>query len=472
MDMTSALGTRGQHHQKGGSVWWEEVRATLSLGWPLVLTSLAQVAMNTTDILFIGRLGPESLAAAALGSNLYLATFVIGLGLGIATSAMLAQTLGRARHAVRDARRTVRQALWICGLAIGPVWLVLWQAEAILILIGQAPELAAKAASFVHVLQWGMLPLWVFMVLRSFCAALERPRPPMLITILAIGLNALLNWLLVFGHFGLPALGLQGSALATLCSSIFMAIAMLTFVSWDRHLRRFYILGRFWRADWPRLVELARLAVPIIITLAFEMLVFNVAVMLMGLIGKNELAAHAIAIQVASLTFMVPVGLSQAGVVRVGLAAGRGDMAALARAGWVAIGLGTTFMSCTALLFLTAPEWIVSLFLGEITDENRTVAGFAAAFLGVAGIFQIVDGVQCLAAGVLRGLRDATIPMLIAALGYWVIGLPIGAWLAFKTSVGGVGIWIGLAFGLGSVAAMMLTRWAWRERLGLLKPYQ
>lgn len=472
MDMTTSLGTRGEHHQAGGNGWWDEIRAMLVLGWPLVLTSLAQVMMNATDVLFIGRVGPQALAAAALGTNLYIAAFVIGLGLGIATSAMLAQTLGRSRHAVRDVRRTVRQALWVCAFAALPVWLVLWQAETILLLIGQDPLLAAEAARFVHVLQWGMLPIWIFMVLRSFCAALERPHPPMLVTIVAIGLNVLLNWLLVFGHFGFPALGLQGSALATLISSVFMALALLAYILRDRHLRRFSILGRFWRADWPRLLELVRLAGPIIVTLAFEMLVFNVAVMLMGLIGKAELAAHSIAIQMASLTFMVPVGLSQAAVVRVGLAAGRGDMEGVARAGWVAIGIGVVFMSCTALLFVTAPSLIVGLFLGEITGEKVEVARHAAIFLGIAGIFQIVDGVQCLASGVLRGLKDATIPMLIAAVGYWVIGLPVGAWLAFKGGMGGAGIWVGLAVGLGSVAVMMLVRWSWRDRLGLLTPYR
>lgn len=472
MDMTTSLGTRGDHHQAGGNSWWEETRAMLVLGWPLVLTSLAQVLMNATDVLFIGRVGPQALAAAALGTNLYIAAFVVGLGLGIATSAMLAQTLGRSRHAVRDVRRTVRQALWICFFAVIPVWVVLWQAEAILLRIGQAPDLAAEAARFVRILQWGMLPVWIFMVLRSFCAALERVHPPMLVTILAIGLNALLNWLLVFGHFGLPALGLQGSALATLISSVFMALTLLAYILFDRHLRRFSILGRFWRADWPRLRELALLAVPIIVTLAFEMLVFNVAVMLMGLIGKDELAAHSIAIQMAALTFMVPVGLSQAAVVRVGLAAGRGDMVGVARAGWVAIGLGVVFMSCTALLFVTMPSLIVRLFLGEITEDKIAVARHAAVFLGIAGIFQIVDGIQCLASGVLRGLKDATIPMVIAAIGYWVIGLPVGAWLAFYGGMGGAGIWVGLAVGLGSVAVMMLLRWSWRDRLGLLTPYR
>ena len=278
-------------------VWRDEIRATLSLSWPMVLTNLAQVAMTATDVMMMGRLGPAALAAGALGSNLYFAPLIFGLGLMLATSPMIAVELGRRRHSVRDIRRTVRQGLWIAILVVVPIWILLWNSESILLAMGQEPELSRQAGIYVHWLQWAVLPFYFYIVLRSFISALERPGWALVIMFVAVAFNAFGNWLLIFGKLGFPAMGIAGSGLATTLSSVLMFAGLAAVVSVERHFRRYRVFGRFWRADWPRFMALLRLGAPIAGILAFEVTIFNAAALLMGLIDAASLAAHAIAIQ-------------------------------------------------------------------------------------------------------------------------------------------------------------------------------
>ncbi len=349
-----------------------------------------------------------------------------------------------------------------------PFWAVLWQGEAILLLLGQEPELAALGGDYLRALQWGRLPALWFVVLRSFVAALERPRPAMVVTLAAVLLNIFTNWVLMFGNLGAPALGLVGAGISSSIANTFQFLALLGYVLWDRRFRRYHLLGHFWRADWPKLLEVARIGVPIGLAILFEVSVFNAAVFLMGLLGTVPLAAHAIAIQLASVSFMVPLGLGQAATVRVGLAAGRGASEAVARAGWTALAMVTAFMVCMAATFLLAPEILIAMFLDEADPESAAVAALSVSFLAVAGLFQIVDGAQTVGAGVLRGRKDTRVPRLYAGAGYWGLGLPLGVTLAFGAGLGGLGIWIGLASALAVVAVMMVRRWHRRERLGLV----
>ncbi|MDP3255615.1 MAG: MATE family efflux transporter [Bosea sp. (in: a-proteobacteria)] len=442
----------------------------LRLGWPLVLTNLAQTAMTATDVLMMGRLGPEALAAGALGSNLYMAVLIFGIGVMAAVAPMLSIELGRNRHAVREIRRTVRQGFWAAATLVGPMWLFLWQTEAVLALMGQDRGLAAAAGSYMRALQWSLLPFFFYLVLRGFVAALQRPLVAMLVVLAAVLFNAFANWVLMFGRLGFPALGLFGSGLATSLSSTLMFAGLAWLVMRDHQFRRFRLFGRFWVADWPRYRAFWRLGLPIGAALAFEVLIFNGAAFLMGRISSTALAAHAIAIQIASLTFMVPMGIGQAATVRVGRAFGAGDREGIRRAGVVAIVLGVGFMALTALAMWFSPHWLVRPFLDLDRPGAIEVAALAMHFLVFAAIFQIVDGAQVVGSCLLRGLGDTRIPMLYAGLGYWVFGLPLSIALGFGTPLAGSGIWIGLAVALALVATLMLGRWWARERLGLMPP--
>ena len=438
--------------------WRGETRALVRLSVPLVLTNLGQIAMQTTDVLMIGRLGAVPLAASTLAVSVFFMLFIFGMGIAMATAPMIAQDLGRRPSAVREPRRTVRQGFW-ATLAVGlPSLLVLWQIAPILEAIGQDPDLIAGAEAYTHAAMWGLVPgLW-FIVLRNFTAALERPRPALVITLIGIAVNAVADYVLIFGAFGVPAYGLVGAGAATAVSAGFLFVGLLVVVLLDRRMRRYYILGRFWRPDWRRVRDVFKLGLPIAITLTFEVSLFAIAAQLMGLIGVAQLAAHQIAIQIASVTFMVPMGLGQAATVRVGLAVGRGDTPGILRAGLLALGLGVGFMALMALVMVTLPQALTGLFLDVALPANAAVVEFAVTFLIIAALFQIVDGGQAIGAGALRGMKDTRWPMIFAGVGYWLIGLGGGIALAFGLELGGIGIWYGLAAGLAFTAVLMIGR--------------
>jgi MATE family multidrug resistance protein len=448
--------------------WRAEARATLALASPLVLTNFAQALISATDVLLLGRLGPEALAAGALGVNLVNAFMFSGVGLVTAAAPMIARELGRRRSSVRDVRRTVRQTMWSAIVLVALFWTALSFAGPIFRLLDQPPALVEQATSFVHAVMWGMLPYFLFLALRSFMAALERPGWSLAIGASAVIVNGLLNYGLIFGHFGLPALGVVGAGIGSSITNLLAFLALSAVVVLHPRFRRYRLFRRFWRADWPRFRDVWRLGLPIAVTLAMEVTVFNAAIFLMGLIGTAEIAAHAIAIQLATLSFMVPLGVAQAATVRVGLAFGRRDATAAGLAGWTAFVMATGFMCMTAILLVMIPRTLVGLFLDLANPANAHVAALAVSFLFVAAVFQIVDGAQVVSAGMLRGLHDTRVPMLFAMFGYWVVGIGIGVGLAFGAGLGGLGIWIGLASGLATVAVLMTLRWIRREPLGLL----
>ncbi|MET3662128.1 MATE family efflux transporter [Aquamicrobium ahrensii] len=448
-----------------GHLWREEIRATLALAWPLVLTNLAQTAMTATDVMILGRVGPATLAASALGANLYFAPLIFGLGLMLATVPMMAREVGRRRNSVRDLRRTVRQGLWVAVLVALPIWALLWNGERILLAMGQEPALARDAGHYLRTLQWGLLPFFLYVVLRSFIATLERPGWATVAAFIGVTVNLVGNLVLVFGHLGFPRMGIVGSGLATSIANFSMFLGMVLVVTLDRRFRRYRLFGRFWRADWQRLRQLLWLGMPIAAMMAFETTLFNAAALMMGLIGASSLAAYAVVIQLCSVSFMIPLGINQAATVRVGIAYGAHDPEAIARAGWTSFAMGVGFMALSALVMMTLPRTLLGAFIDVDSPANAEVVKLAIGFLAVAALFQIVDGAQAVAAGMLRGLQDTTIPMIYAAFGYWGIGLPLGIALAFHFGFDGVGVWIGLSAGLAVVAVLLLTRWLRRRRL-------
>jgi multidrug resistance protein, MATE family len=448
--------------------WRDELRATMSLAWPLILANLTQQVIQATDVLLMGRLGASQLAAATLALNLTFTLNVLMLGLLIASSPMMATALGQRFNAVRDVRRTFRAGLWLLVFALPPYWLLLWHVGDLMRLFGQSDELARQGQTFLRAYMWCTAPWLLFQLLRNFVSALERARVVFWLSLFGIVLNALLSWALIFGHFGMPALGLLGGGVGSTLTWLIMCGALIGVVLRDRQFRRFHLFGNWWRFDGQRILAMVGLGWPIGVTMALEMGVFALAAYFMGWIGAPAVAAHAVALQLAALTFMVPLGLGQAATVRVGLALGRRDDPGIARAGWTAWVLGVGFMGAMAVGMWAFPRQLVTLFLDDV-PANALVIDLAVSFLRVAAAFQLVDGAQVIGAGMLRGLHDTRWPLLFALFGYWIVGLGIGAWLAFGRDWQGVGIWVGLASGLAVVSVLMLARWAMRDRLCLTR---
>ena len=445
-----------------------EFRATLRLAVPLATANLLQMLVYAMDVIFAARLGQQALAASSLGVT------IIGLmmwcfsGLTGACAPLIAAELGRRAHAVREVRRSVRMALWLsvlCGL-IGMA--IAANGETILLATGQDPVIAARAGEFMGVLLWAMIPLIWANVLRSFVSALGRPAFATLITFLAILVNGLGNYAFVFGHLGAPELGLTGSALASVLTGWITVIAYVGLIYGDRRLRRYHVLGRWWRPEWQRLRKLLAIGLPIAAIILAEGGLFSSAAFLMGLIGEAQLAGHTIALQVAALAFQVPFGIGQAVTIRVGYHFGAGDRAAVSRAGQAALVLVLAYMALPAALMVFAPRLVLSLYIGSDAWSAAPMVLFAVQYLAIAAAFQLFDGAQAVLAGALRGLQDTRMPMVLALVGYWIFGFGTSVLFGFFTPLSGLGVWLGLAVGLVVVTGLLLWRWRARERLGLL----
>lgn len=440
-------------------VWLREIRETLALTGPLALTQLGQVAMLTTDVVLIGRLGEEALAAGALGHVVLFSALVIGMGTVMATAPLAAQAYGAGRP--RTLRRVVRQGLWIALLLTLPFCLLVAPvAGDILRALGQPAGVAARAHEFLSTLLWCLPGAIGFVVLRNFAAAVGRPLSALWVMLAGVPLNALLAWALIFGHLGAPRLEMAGAGLASALVNLFMFAAMLAIATRMAPFRRYRILGRFWRPDWSTFRRIFTLGMPIAGAFLMEYGIIAFAAVMMGWIGATAIAAHQVALQIASISFMVPFGIGQAATVRVGHAVGRGDADGVRRAGWCAFVLGVAFMAAMSALIVAMPESLAALFIDPAAPGGARVVEQAATLLLIAAAFQMADGAQTIGLQALRGLNDTAVPMAIALFGYWVIGFPAGYGLGFTAGLGATGIWIGLAAGLGAVAVMATWRFA------------
>ena len=438
------------------ALWWQEARATAKLAVPLVLTVLAYLAMVTTDRVMMGWLGPESLAAGKLAGHFYDFFEFFAIGVIDAVAPILAQHLGARRF--RLVRRTFRQGLWVAVIVALPCMVLIWHTQTLLVLLGQDPGLASAGQSYVRVMVLGFIPLLWLVVLSRFLAAHQRPRATMVVVVVGIGLNGLADYALMFGQFGFPRLGLIGAGIATAVVSTVMFLALLTFVLTDRRLRRYRLLGRFWRADRSQIGEILRLGLPIAVANLSEIGMFLAATLLMGLLGTAALAAHAIANQYAAIFYVVPYGIAQAATVRVGRAVGAGEHRTIARAGWTALALALGFAALPAAAFWFLGGALVDLFLDTARPENRATIDLAVSLLAIAALFQFADATLATAQGALRGLKDTRVPMLIALAGYWGLGLTSAALFGVYLGFGGQAIWIGLAVGVSVVGALLVVR--------------
>ena len=440
--------------------WIAEARALIWLAAPLVLTQLAQMAILTTDVVMLGRLGKTQLASAAIGNTIYFLAWLIGNGPASAVAPMIAHIAGERGSDRAKVRKVVRAGLWAAAILSVPLMAMMLEARPILIFLRQDPQLSAGAGQFVGWLSLGLFFAIGFQVLRNFATALGHARAPLWVMGLSIAYNALADYGLIFGHFGLPRLGLAGSGMATASSVTFSFFAMLAVIALNPALRAYRVLRRAWRPAPARLAEVFRLGLPIGVTMVFEVMLFNAATLVMGAFGAAALAAHQIALNFASITFMVPLGVAMAATVRVGLAAGQADLKAARRAGFTAMAVGASCAAVSGLIMISAGRGIAGLYIDGRAAGDQDVIALADLFLKVAAGFQMVDALQVVGGLSLRGLKDARMPMILAGAAYWLIGAPTGLILAFGLHLRGLGVWIGLAVGLAAAAALMIARFA------------
>lgn len=358
-------------------------------------------------------------------------------------------------------------ALWVAlvtgilgmGLAslLGPVMRV----------TGQDPSIIALALEYNSLVVFSLMPMLLASVLRNYVSALGWPVFATAITALGIPVNAIANYAFIFGNLGAPEMGLTGAAVATIITSLITLGAYILVILVFPKLARYRIFYRFWRPDWKRFWLIVRIGTPIALTVAAEAGVFSAAAFLMGRIGAAELAGHIVALNIAALAFQVPFGVGQAATIRVGYAFGARDKDRIKLAGWVALTIGTGFMAFTALAMVFIPEPLLRIYVDIDDPKNAALVGFALQYLVLAAAFQLVDGLQAVAAGALRGLQDTRVPMWIAIFSYWVPGFGLAVVLGSFTDLAGVGVWIGLATGLAFAAVLLTWRWMLRERIGL-----
>lgn len=433
-----------------------ETRATLALAAPLAAANVSQMAMSVIDTVMVGKLGAVPLAAVALGGGSYFTSVVICLGVLTAVSPLAAYSLGSGDAPA--AGRIARSGLFLAVLFSLLVIAAMMVADRLLDLIGYDPALAREIGRFLRAVCWGAPGFLLFAVLRSLLAALNRPRGVMVVLMLCVPANAALNWVLIYGHLGAPALGLVGAAAAS-ASVQWLMMAGLAAEMW--RLRRRGLAPPLQGAGHQVLDDfrrILRLGAPIGGLQALEIGVFVTGAAVVGLFGADALAAHQIAINYASITFMVPMGIGQAATVRVAAERGAGRPDAARRAAFIALALGSGFMAASAIVIWAAPHAIVAVYVSTDEPANRTLVALALRFLVFAGLFQVVDGMQVVAAGALRGYEDTVAPMFFAALGYWVIGFAGGWALTFPLGLGPIGMWWGFVLGLATVAALLTAR--------------
>src|ERR1700720_2943349 len=433
-----------------------ELTETLKLAVPIALTQLGQIAMMTTDLALIGRLGDEAVAAAALAHTVFFITFTFGMGLVSAVAPLAAQAFG-ARNP-RLVRRALRVGLWAALLISLPMLAFRLCGEQILLALGQAPATALLAQHYLMGLAWGITPALWFLAIRGFMGAVNRPEPGLWIPLGAIPANAVLVYLLIHGAWGLPRLELFGAGLGTTIVNFGMFLAGLWFAWRRRPFRKYHVLGRIWRIDWTLMRQLIVIGAPISISFLLEYGLFAAAALLMGLISTTALAAHQIALQVTAILFMVPLGIGIAATVRVGHAVGRNDAPAVKRAGFVATLLGIVLVSTLTLAVILGRFAIARFFFGDAAESGGVVIELTATLLMVGATFFVADGIQTVAAGALRGMNDTRVPLLFAALSYWLIGFTSAYGLAFWAGFGAVGVWIGLSCGTAVYAILLILR--------------
>jgi multidrug resistance protein, MATE family len=451
--------------QTPAQTWGDHIRTLLLLGVPLIASNLAQFAIGLTDTVMLGWYDVKALAAATLANSLYFLLFLVGAGFANAVAPLVAAAVSAGEEA--QVRRVTRMGLWLSlGFALAGILPMMWS-EAFFLSIGQDPEISALSQDYLRIAAWGLVPALMVTVIRSYLSALELTAMILWATIGSALLNALLNYMLIFGNWGAPELGVRGAAIASVATVTLSVAILLAYALWK--VPQYRLLQRIWRVDPGAMWRVFRLGLPIGLTALAESGLFSASAVMVGWIGAVELAAHGIALQLASAAFMLHLGLSQAVTVRAGRAMGRRDEPMLRRGALAAYGISTGFAVATVILFLSIPETLVSAFIDPTEPERQRLLAIGVALVAMAALFNLVDGLQVVALGLLRGVQDAAVPMIHAAVSYWLVGLPISLVLGFWFDLGAIGVWLGLVVGLAAAAILLSWRF-WSRSVRIAMP--
>jgi multidrug resistance protein, MATE family len=440
----------------------QEFRPMFTLALPVVLAELGWMAMGLVDTLMVGRLGPEAIGAVGIGTSLFMGVSIFAIGLMLGLDTLVSQAWGARR--ADECHRWLIHGLVLAVVMSLPIAAALLGLGRLLDAWGLHADVLVLAQPYVDILAWSVLPLLLYVAFRRYLQGMGVVRPVMIALFAANGLNAIANWILIYGNLGAPAMGVEGAAWATVISRVGMAGFLLGVIVYRERRERPGLFESSMRVEWGWLRRLVGLGFPAATQITVEVGVFAAATALAGKLAPVSLAAHQIAINIAAFAFMVPLGISSAAAVRVGHAIGALDPAGASRAGWTALLFGTTFMGCTAVLFFTAPRTLIGAF-----TPDPAVLAVGASLLGVAAIFQLFDGIQAVATGALRGLGDTRTPMWWNLAGHWAIGLPFGYTLCFVLGFGVIGLWWGLSTGLIICGVALLLVWARKSQKERLK---
>lgn len=444
--------------------WAGELRTVVTLAVPVVLSEIGWMLQGVVDTIMVGRLGPAAIGAVALGNAVCYTPSLFGVGLMLGLDTMVAQAYGRSDH--DECHRWMAQGVYLAAIATPFIMLLLVAASIGFIHFGITAEVAAPAGAYLRILLWGTLPLLLYSGTRRYLQGVGQVRVITVTYVFANLINWFGNWVLIYGKLGFPVLGVRGSAISTVASRIFMAAALLGF-AWRYERRRGHPLFRHWAGPQiARLRELARLGLPAAGQILMEVGAWGLATFGVGYLTPVALATHQIVLNYASMTYMVPLGISSAAAVSVGHAVGAGDPARARRAGWISLALGTGFMTLAAIVLVLIPGPLIELY----THDARVLA-VGPTLLAIVAAFQIFDGIQIVSTGSLRGLGETRMPMLANFVGYWILGLPLGFFLCFGVHWGLYGVWIGLTLALIVIATLLILRWN-RDSKRLAMPTQ
>lgn len=427
----------------------------LSLAVPVVIAELGWMSMSVVDTVMVGRLGPEAIGAVSIGSVLFYTVGVFGAGMLLGLDTLVPQSCGAGD--LPDCHHSLIQAIYGSLLMTPALMLPMFALLPWLDSFGLDPEVARQAKPYTSALLWSAPPLLLYMALRQYLQGMDRVKAVMFTLISANVVNAVANWLFIFGNAGMPEFGVAGAGWASCASRIYMCLALLGYLVYDAKKHNTGLLQASLGVDLQRLRQLTRLGFPAAVQRGLEVGVFALATAIVGTLDAVSLAAHQIALQAASVSFMVPLGVSSAAAVRVGQALGRRDPEGAHRAGWTALGISGVFMLCTGLAFFLFTDEIIRIF-----SADPDVVAIGVTLLYIAAFFQLCDGFQVVATGALRGAGDTKTPLLANLFGHWFLGLPVGWWLCFQMDWGAAGVWSGLSLGLITVGAVLAYFWSTR----------